>query len=245
MKLHVRTFESDFKQTKSHPDVVLIHGTGSSGEMWNKQLEFLHKRGHRAYAFDLRGHGLSEEPFDMTDLEVHIADVMETLQSLDLNFPIVFVGHSLGSILSVTIAERHPELVQRVFAASLPGRVLKPMEVAFRWFLKGAFPRLQAMDFGDKLAWRERTLLSTKVHTLEQIVDNFGGVNFVDRKINVDCPIHLSVGRFDPVAPCVYVENIHKALPKSTLKIYEWSGHNFMDLQFESFNGWLQQHLDE
>ena len=245
MKLHVRTFQSDFKETKSHPDVVLIHGTGSNGEMWNKQLDFLHKRGHRAYALDLRGHGLSEEPLDTTDLEVHMSDVLETLQTLDLHYPIVLVGHSLGSILSITIAERHPDMVQRVFAASLPGRVLKPMEVAFRWFLKGPFPKLQTLEFKDKLAWRERTLLETKIHTLEQIVENFGDVNFVDRKINVSCPVHFSVGRFDPVAPCVYVEHIHKALPTSTLKIYEWSGHNFMDLQFESFNQWLSGHLDE
>lgn len=245
MKLHVRTFQSDLNAKNSHPDVVLIHGTGSNGEMWNKQLEFLHKRGHRAYALDLRGHGLSEEPFAMTDLEVHLDDVMETLQTLDLHYPVVFVGHSLGSILSVTIAERHPEMVKRVFAASLPGRVLKPMEVAFRWFLKGAFPKLQSMEVGKNLAWRERTLLETKIHTLEQIVENFGAVNFVDRKINATCPIHFSVGRFDPVAPCIYVEHIHKTLPTSTLKIYEWSGHNFMDVQYESFNNWLNQHLDE
>lgn len=245
MKLHVRTFESDFKQTESHPDVVLIHGTGSNGEMWQKQLEFLHKRGHRAYALDLRGHGLSEEPLDITDLEVHIADVMETLQTLDLRYPIVFIGHSLGSILAINIAERHPEMVQRVFAASLPGRVPKPMVAAFRWFLKDAFPKLQSLELGHRLPWRERTLLETKVHTLEQIVANFEDVNFVDRKINVSCPVHLSVGRFDPVAPCVYVEHIHKALPTSTLKIYEWSGHNFMDLQHKSFNKWLTQHLDE
>lgn len=245
MKLHVRTFVSDFKETKSHPDVVLIHGTGSNGEMWSKQLEFLHRRGHRAYALDLRGHGLSEEPLDTTDLEVHMADVLETLQTLDLHYPIVLIGHSLGSILSITIAERHPDMVQRVFAASLPGRVLKPMSLAFRWLLKGPFPKLQTLDFKDKLAWRERTLLETKIHTLEQIVENFEDVNFVDRKINVSCPVHLSVGRFDPVAPCVYVEHIHKALPTSTLKIYEWSGHNFMDLQYESFNQWLTSHLDE
>ncbi|MCC6976900.1 MAG: alpha/beta hydrolase [Candidatus Melainabacteria bacterium] len=245
MKLHVRTYQSDSASTNVHPDVVLLHGTGSNGEMWNRQLEFLHARGHRAYALDLRGHGLSEEPLDTTDLEVHVTDVMETLQTLGLNFPIVFVGHSLGSILSMTIAERHPDMVRRVFAASLPGRVPKAMEVAFRWFLKGAFPKLQSLDVGKNLAWRERTLLETKVHTLEQIVENFGGVNFVDRQLNVSCPVHFSVGRFDPVAPCVYVEHIHKSMPHSTLKIYEWSGHNFMDVQYESFNNWLNQHLDE
>ncbi len=85
--------------------------------MWKKQLEFL----QQTRSSCIRGlicavTVLSEEPLDTTDLEVHIADVMETLQSLDLRYPIVFIGHSLGSILSINIAERH----LKWFSVSLP-----------------------------------------------------------------------------------------------------------------------------
>ncbi len=80
-------------------------------------------------------------------------------------------------------------MVQRVFAASLNGRVPKPMGVAFRWFLKDAF-QSQSSELGHRLPWRERTLLETKIHALEQIVANFGDINFVDRKISVSWPVH-------------------------------------------------------
>lgn len=243
MKLH---YTEIFPETRtSRPDVVLIHGTGSSSEMWERQLEYLRTHGYRSFAIDLRGHGKSDEPLSHTDLEVHLNDVLETLESTDIKYPAVFIGHSLGAILSIVIAEKFPERVQRIFAAALPGRILKPMELAFRWFLNGPFPKIREMEFRNKLAWRERTLLSTPVHTLQQIVDNFGDVNFVDKPINVSCPVHFSVGRFDPVAPCMYVTRIHKTMPTSTLDIYEWSGHNFMDLHYHRFNQWLTKHLND
>ncbi|HEY9788004.1 MAG TPA: alpha/beta hydrolase [Candidatus Obscuribacterales bacterium] len=231
--------------TSTLPDIVLLHGTGSSGDMWLRQIEFLSRRGHRCFVIDLRGHGQSDEPGHKTDIETHLADVLETLKQTDVRHPAVFVGHSLGSIISLVIAERRPEMVARVFAAAMPGRIFKPMVHGFRWFLDVPYTKLRGTEFHAKLAWRERTLLNTPRHTLEQIVDNFADLNFVDRPLKVTCPVHFSVGRFDPVAPCFFVEKMHKSLPKSTLKIYEWSGHNFMDLQHESFNRWLDEHLRE
>lgn len=225
------------------PDMVFIHGTGSGGLMWTKQVEYFQARGHRCYVVDLRGHGKSEEPGEMTDLEVHLSDVVETLESSDIKFPAIFVGHSLGSILSISLCERRPEWFEQIFAAALPGRVLKPMTHAFNWALKHSFPRLRNSGWHERMAWRERTLLNTPVHTLEQIVANFAEVNFVDRDIKVQCPVHFSVGRFDPVAPFFFVVRIHKSLPGSTLRIFEWSGHNFMDLQYESFSQWIEEKL--
>lgn len=233
-------------ELKAHclPDMVFIHGTGSGGLMWTRQVEHFAARGHRCYVLDLRGHGDSAEPGEWTDLEVHLKDVTETLESSDIKFPAIFVGHSLGSILSISLCERRPEWFQQIFAAALPGRVLKPMTHAFNWALKHSFPRLRNTAWHEKMAWREKTLLNTPVHTLEQIVANFAELNFLDREINVKCPLHFSVGRFDPVAPCLFVERIHKTVPGSTLKIFEWSGHNFMDLQYESFSQWIEDRLE-
>lgn len=249
MRLHVNTAQPKANtgkggQNRKLPDVVLIHGTGSNGDMWQKQVEYLVDRGHRCIVPDLRGHGRTEEPGQRTDLEVHLEDITETLRLIDIAYPAVFVGHSLGAIISLTLAERQPDYFQRIFAAAVPGRVLKPMEHAFRWFLNGPYHSLRDSDFHARLPWRERTLLSTSHHTLEQIVDNFADLSLVDRPLNVSCPVHFAVGRFDPVAPYFYVKKLHESLPQSTLKVYEWSGHNFMDLKHKSFYSWLDQHLD-
>ncbi len=226
-------------------DIVLIHGTGSNSVMWKHQIEALTQRGYRCFAFDLRGHGGSAEPREATNIETHLGDLFETIPAHEIQFPATFLGHSLGAILSVEIAERRPELVEQVFAAALPGKILPTVVPAFKAFIKGPFMMLKDTPLPKRMAWRERTLFEVDRHTLEQIADNFGTLNLVDREYKVSCPVHLSAGRFDPVAPYMYVKQIHKLLPTSTLVVYDWAGHNFMDYNTDSFNEWILSRLEQ
>lgn len=225
-------------------DVIFIHGTGSNSVMWKHQIAALTQRGYRCFAFDLRGHGGSAEPKETTNIETHLQDLFETIPAHEIQFPAIFIGHSLGAILSVEIAERNPELVDQVFAAALPGKILPPVVPAFRAFISGPFMMLKDTPLPRRLAWRERTLFEIDRHTLEQIADNFGTLNLVDKEYKVACPVHLSAGRFDPVAPYMYVKRIHKLLPNSTLTVYDWAGHNFMDYNTEHFNEWIISRLE-
>jgi pimeloyl-ACP methyl ester carboxylesterase len=165
--------------------------------MWLRQAAVSFKQGYRCFLIDLRGHGLSEEPGEMTDIEVHLSDIQETLKELKLNYPVIFVGHSLGSIIALMLAERRPEIVHSVLAVGMPGKILKPVAGAFRWFLKGPFQSLKRKRRHQRFAWRERTLIKTDLHTLEQIQEHIGKLNFMERPFNVKCPVHFSVGRFD------------------------------------------------
>lgn len=226
------------------PTLIFLHGTGSAGEMWQKQSDYFASRGYRCIQLDLRGHGASHEPEERTDLDVHISDILETLQSLDVRFPASFVGHSLGAIISVTLAERQPELFFNVFAAGLPGRVLKPVSYAFKLFMNHSYDAIKRSRMHLKWSWRPRTLIETRRHALEQILQNFEDIDFIARMPQVPCPLHLAAGRFDPVAPCHYIVRLHKMVPQSTLKIFELSGHNFMDTYPDSFNEWILRGLE-
>lgn len=226
-------------------DVVLIHGTGSSGQMWQTQVDYLNHLGHNCYNIDLRGHGSSGEPGDPADLIVHAADVAETLGEIGLNGPAVFVGHSLGAIISVSLAESQSDMVKAVFAAGLPGRVLKPMSLAFRMFMGTGYDAIKKSGMHEKWAFRPRTLINTERHALEQILQNFESVDLLTSPPKLSCPLHLAAGRFDPIAPCHYAIRLHKAMPDSTLTIFEMAGHNFMDMYPEKFNQWLNAGLSK
>ena len=225
------------------PDVVLIHGTGSNSDMWRSQVSPLVEKGRRCLLVDLRGHGASIEPKESTDLEVHVNDVLETLDSFGVSDSSVFLGHSLGSIISMTIASRHKEKVDQLLLAALPCRVFPGVATAFKLFLAGPYKAVRNSRFQERLPWRERTLMSTDPHTLDQIVQNFNGVDFISNPLSVDCPVHFASGRFDPVAPCHYVERLHRTMPGSTLKVWEMGGHNFMDYNATSFNEWILKSL--
>jgi pimeloyl-ACP methyl ester carboxylesterase len=235
------------EQSKSaaKADLIFIHGTGSSAEMWTPQVELLTGLGYRCFVIDLRGHGQSHEPREHTDLSVHKADVLETIENSPIRFPAVFVGHSLGAILSLTLAEDRPELISLVFAAGFPGRLLKPITYVFKLFMEHGYDPLKAKNWHKGWAFRPRTLIETDKHSLEQIVANFGELDFITNLPKVKCKVHLAAGRFDPVAPSFYALEVHRALPTSTFKMFEWGGHNFMDTHPKTFNKWLVEGLQQ
>ncbi|MGD9680295.1 MAG: alpha/beta fold hydrolase [Candidatus Obscuribacterales bacterium] len=229
--------------SSERPDVVLIHGTGSSADMWLDQVKALNNAGHQCFMPDLRGHGESGELYEKTCLDVHTADVAESLAESGLRYPAVFVGHSLGALISLNLATNQPELTRQLFLAALPARVFKVVPGLFRMFMDGPFHAMKDSYIHPRLPWRQRTLLSTDPHSLNEIVENFAGLDLLEREISASCPIHLAAGRFDPVAPCMYVEKVHRNLPGSTLKIFELGGHNFMDYYKQSFNSWILDNL--
>jgi pimeloyl-ACP methyl ester carboxylesterase len=223
---------------------VLIHGTGSGAEMWRPHLSSLVAKGYRCFLPDLRGHGSSHEPEEQTDIDVHLRDLDETFKKLDINFPAIFIGHSLGATISLYLAERHPELVKQVFAVGMPGKVPPAIAIAFRVYLSWPYEKLRGTDLHKSLPMRQRMLIDTHKHALTQIVNNFGDLDFVSNVLDVKCPVHFAVGRFDPVAPHYYTAKMHEAMPGSTLQVFEWGGHNFMDQYPEKFGDWLSKYLE-
>lgn len=229
---------------KAKSDIVFLHGTGSNSTMWKNQVSFFSQIGYACTVVDLRGHGQSHEPYEKTDLEVHKQDIVQTLQNNNVHLPAYFVGHSLGSIISLSLAETNAEMVKSVFAACLPGRVLTPVSKAFEIFINGPIQALKESDFKRFLGWREQTLVEMPPFTLKEIVTHFGKLDLLSKTPRVNCPVHLACGRFDPIALYWHSNHFHKKIPGSTLKTFEWGGHNFMDTRSESFNNWILNYLD-
>lgn len=88
--------------------VVFLHSLGGNGGQWALQLDHL-RRHRRAVALDLRGHGDSD-PADDGDYSVEglAADVEATVDQLALR-RFLLVGHSLGGLVAIEYAGRHPD----------------------------------------------------------------------------------------------------------------------------------------
>lgn len=104
----------------SGPDVVLIPGFGSSREVWRAEAERL-KATHRVHLVQLAG--FAGEPWRHGDgpfVQPVADELARYIRAAGLERPAV-IGHSMGGMTAVLLAQRHPELVGRVMSVdSLP-----------------------------------------------------------------------------------------------------------------------------
>lgn len=89
------------------PPLVLLHGIGSRGVSWLPVAEGLRQQFH-LYAFDLRGHGASDQPEQGYLVGDYAGDLTFALDVLELERPLV-LGHSLGSLVALHWAAAHPD----------------------------------------------------------------------------------------------------------------------------------------
>lgn len=91
------------------PVMILIHGAGMDGTVWQQQTRFLVHRNVRAVALDLPGHGRSEgQPLETIVEMAHW--VSRFMEAADLA-PAHIAGHSMGSFIGLELARHHPEIV--------------------------------------------------------------------------------------------------------------------------------------
>ena len=96
--------------------VVLIHGVGLRLDAWTPQIEAL-QGDFRVHAIDLPGHGhspLLQEP--STGFRAFADTVAAAVTTI--GEPAHLVGHSLGALVALDVAESHPHLCLSVAAIS-------------------------------------------------------------------------------------------------------------------------------
>lgn len=106
-EVFVATGGKDFDASK--PTVVFIHGAGFDHSTWALYTRWHAHNGFSVLAPDLPGHGLSGgEPLkSVAEMADWIAALIEAAGAKKARL----IGHSLGSLIAVETAARHPETV--------------------------------------------------------------------------------------------------------------------------------------
>lgn len=98
------------------PPVLLIHGVGAQLGNWDGVAAEL-APAFRVVRYDLRGHGKSSKVAGPYSLDLFADDTVALLEHLDIARAHV-AGHSLGGMIAITLAARHPERVDRLAVLS-------------------------------------------------------------------------------------------------------------------------------
>lgn len=138
------------------PAVVLLHGFGDTGDMWEPLAADL-VRDHTVVVPDLRGLGLSSHPEAGYDKKNQAADVRAVLTQLGIDHAVV-VGHDIGTMVAYAYARRYPDKTDRLIVMDAPVPGIPPWDQIVR------SPLLWHFDFGGPdmerlVAGRERIYL--------------------------------------------------------------------------------------
>jgi pimeloyl-ACP methyl ester carboxylesterase len=99
--------------------VLLVHGLGGSALNWAAVAPPLAVR-HRVLVPDLPGHGDSDAIPGLSSLEP-FADALAAVVEREQAAPVPVIGHSLGGLVAIRLAVRHPELISGLMLCAAAG----------------------------------------------------------------------------------------------------------------------------
>lgn len=224
------------------PDVVLLHGWALHGGMWGPWLDELEQHA-RLHVLDLPGHGRSAWPAGVRDLAGLARAVYPYLPRQS-----VVLGWSLGGMVALELARRHPRQVSALVLIATTPRFLagNGWEHGMRAALLGEFAQGLAADHArtvqDFLALQTRgderhsatlRMLRRQLAThgtpdlgaLEAGLAILRDADLRDELSRIAQPTLVIAGEHDRLTPPDAGLELARALPAARYRLIERSGH--------------------
>ncbi|MEU2778021.1 alpha/beta fold hydrolase [Streptomyces sp. NPDC007162] len=212
--------------------LVLIHGWTADRHRWDHQTEHFAGR-RRVVRLDLRGHGESTGAGVRTIAEL-AQDVTALLDHLEVD-RFVPVGHSMGGMISQTLALTHPARVERMVLVNSIGRMAYSRGrgllmaastlVPFRLFVAANIQRAFAPGFPRE---RVREYVRSSAGTPREVVMTLYGAmrafDVLDRVGEIAVPTLMVHGYHDIQLPVGQMLRMAKAYPDAEVRIID-AGH--------------------
>lgn len=224
------------------PAVTFIHGGAHDHSVWILQSRYLAHHGFGVLAVDLPGHGRSEGgPLSrIEDMAEWIAAMLDAAGVKSS----VLVGHSMGSLVALDCAARHPERVRRIalLGAAFPMRVSPELLEA----TKSDEPRARAMInawshsapahypsnpgpgfwvIGENLRLMQRQKPGVLHADFAACADYAAGL---ERARQIACPALFVLGSRDAMTPLRAGRDLAAAVPRAKVVQLDECGHNSM-----------------
>ena len=234
----VYAYSANHELDASKRAVAFIHGAGLDHSWFGLQSRYFGYHGWNVLALDLPGHGRSEGPPlatvpAMADWLVRVLDAAHVGKA-------ALVGHSMGTLIAVDCAARHPARVERIalIATAYPMKVSDAFLDAAKRNEYNAFdmhivwghaprvplggnPNPGMWMYGDAQARLERLAPGVLHSDLKASNDYvFAGT--------VKCPALFILGRRDMMTPPRAAKPLQEQIPAARTVLIDSSGHSLM-----------------
>jgi pimeloyl-ACP methyl ester carboxylesterase len=226
----------------SLPCVVFVHGAEHDHSVWVLQSRYLAHHGYGVLAVDLPAHGRSEGT-PLASVEA-IADWVPALLDAAGVKQATLVGHSMGSLVALDCAGRHPARVSRIalVGSAFPMRVSDELLTATRddeslaqdmvniWSHSAYahYPSNPGPGFwviGENLRLMQRQKPGVMHVDFKACNDYAAGA---ERAAQVTCPALFVLGRRDVMTPARSGRELAKLVKGARVVELAGSGHNAM-----------------
>jgi pimeloyl-ACP methyl ester carboxylesterase len=157
-----------------NPTFIFIHGGGADTSHLAPQFYFFGRRG-TAINLDLRGYGKSDKPTKYGTIAQYADDVAYLCRQLEITSPII-IGHSMGGMVAVELAAKHPMLPAAIVLISsgvlFPKAALEDEEKVLRG-LRSVTYRAAVQALVDQICLpSDRFNLTSKIPFLQFLKSN-------------------------------------------------------------------------
>ena len=226
--------------------MLLAHGFGCDQNMWRFITPEFEDE-YRIVLFDYVGSGHSDlQAYDASryaTLEGYVADVLDVIHALDLR-DVIFVGHSVSSMVGVLAANREPDRFERLILIGPSPRYINDDPYVGGFERRDVEGLLEMMD-RNFLGWAnflapaimtnpERPELGQELTESFCSTDPVVARRFAEATFLADNRADLASARVpalimqcsdDMIAPLAVGEFVHREMPDSTLRVMKATGH--------------------
>ena len=214
------------------PVLILVHGLGSSSEVWRDALPHL-SRAYRVIALDLPGYGKSDKPRIEYSIEYYVAALNAFIGSLGAG-KVTLVGNSMGGWIAALTAADNPQSVSHLILVDSAGlRSDTPPSVNLNPATQAEYQTLLDTFFDDTSLvseamvveqWKYRKSIQRTVQsTLESLKTK--GPPLDKRLKDIQTPTLIIWGRQDTVIPLVTANRFASGIRNAKLVIIHNAGH--------------------
>ena len=209
---------------------VLVHGAWHGAWCWDKVVPQIVKKGHKAIAVELPGHGNDKTPISEISLRSYMDCICQVLDAQ--TEPVILVGHSLGGNSISQAAEYRPDRIKMlVYLCAFVPQISGTGRESTR---KEPSP-MASITAQNTILSGDKTYLTIKTDAIKELLYHDCPLEDVTWAQSLLCPepnpgriftqLHLTTGNYgripkvyiqtlqDRIIPSGYQEEMYRSIP--------------------------------